>query len=237
MKKLLLASVLCLILTFTSCSGNNNNNETQVTEWRPSSTAKVEKPQAGGIEIKEEKININSDKNKATKATTKPTEATEETTEATEPIPTQGVLNPNGHVPVTTVMGSLSKSDLDFVYGKNTLKLNDNIENIFTAIGEDNVSQELSASKMEYIYPDFTLHTYIDQEDNEKLEKIIITKEAIATPKGVKIGDYASALVRIYGNPTKQEKNTKQYEKDGKQLIFKYADNHITEISYRYIVK
>ena len=90
---------------------------------------------------------------------------------------------------------------------------------------------------MQYTYEDFTLYTYIDENDNEKLEKILINKENISTSKGVKIGDYASALVRIYGNPTKQENGVKFYEKDSKQLIFKYKDNLITEISYQYIIK
>ena len=235
MKKLILLSLLCLTMAFSSCT-EGNTDEIQITEWRPSSTAEPRNTQTKiDFEVKEERVKL--DNSKKTNTTTKATEETEEPTEATEttmPIPTQGVVNPNGHIPVTTALGSFSKTDVDFTYGKNTIKLNDSIENIFTAIGEDNVSQELSAKKMSYAYEDFTLYTYIDEKNNEKLEKIHITKDGISTSKGVKINDYASALVRIYGNATKQENGIKYYEKDSKQLIFKYKDNHITEIIYQY---
>lgn len=243
MKKLILFSLLCLVLTFSAC-GNGNTSETQeVTEWKPSSVAETKEKSIGNVGVQEEQVKI-EEKEETIQVevvtqpleTEEPTEETEKPTETekTTQVPTQGVANPNGHIPVTTAMGSFGKGDTDFVYKKSTLKLNDKIENIFKKIGEDNISQEISKNRMEYSYEDFTLYTRIDKNNNETLERILIKKKNIPTTKGVEIGDYASALVRIYGNPTKQESGIKYYEKDGKQLIFKYENNLITAIIYQY---
>ena len=225
-KTLLLSSILSTVLLLSACTNNNSQPEettTQVTEWTATTAAPTVIPTDPTIKIKEQK---------ATVATKKATEATETTTEA--PLHTQGVENPNGHIPVTTVKGSFKSSDLEFIYEDATIKLNDKIENIFEAIGEDNISAEISDTQMEYQYEDFTLCTYINEKDVEKLEKIIISNKSLSTPKGVKIGDYASQLRRVYGDPIERKNGAYYYGTATKQLIFGYENNLITQITYQY---
>lgn len=234
MKKLLLISLFCVVMMFSACNNTGNTNETEITEWKPTATAEVKKSKAGLVNIVEEQVEVDEKSYPNVEASevteTESTQPTEETTE----VPTQGVANPKGHIPVTTVMGSFASADADFIYQDATIKPGDNIENIFKKIGEDNVSQEITETEWMYTYKDFVLYTYIDEENNEILIKVEPLNKNLPTSKGVKVGDYASGLVRIYGNPTKQENGTKYYEKDKKQLIFKYENNLITEIIYAY---
>lgn len=235
MKKLLLISLLCIVTMLSACNNIGNTDETEITEWKPTATAEVKRPQAGVVNVVEEQVEV--DKKEAEKVDpTETTEATEATdaTDETVVIPTQGVVNPNGHRPVTTAMGSFGVTDADFIYGDATIKLNDDIEKVFKAVGEDNIAQEITETQWKYSYNDFVLYTYIYKDNSEKLIKIEPLNKTLATSKGVKVGDYASALVRIYGNPTKQENGIKYYEKEKKQLIFKYENNLITEIVYEY---
>ena len=240
MKKLLVLSLLCVAVLFSSCGVLGNTEATEVTEWKPAATAEVNKNQSAIVNVIEEKVKVDEETYSVTETfeATETEESTEteatKSTEETTAVPTQGVVNPYGHRPVTTAMGSFSPEDADFIYENSVIKPGDDIENVFEAIGEDNISQEVTETQWKYIYKDFVLYTDIDAQDNETLIKIEPLNKNHSTSKGVKIGDYASALVRIYGNPVKQENGVKTYEKDKKQLIFKYENNRITEITYGY---
>ena len=235
MKKLLTV-FLCMIPLLTACGANNaQKGTTEVTEWKAPSTAETKAPLYGGFDIQEEQVKIDPDS--TVYETPQATEATEETetTEETQPIPTQGVVNPNGHIPVTTAMGSFSVEDLNFPCGSGTITLNSKIEEVFALAGEDNISKEISENQMEYVYKDFSLSTYINEKGIEKVEKILVKTNSTPTASGVKVGDYASSLVKIYGNPIKQETAIKYYGTETQQLIFKHSNNRITEICYLYI--
>jgi len=238
MKKLLLIQLLCVVVIFSACNTFGNTNATEVTEWKPTATAEVKKNQSAIVNVIEEQVEVNEENYpvseiiEATETETE-TESTQPTEETTA-VPTQGVANPNGHRPVTTAMGSFDSADADFIYENSVIKPGDDIVNVFKEIGEDNIAQEITETQWKYIYKDFVLYTVIDENNSEKLIKIEPLDKNHTTSKGVKIGDYASALVRTYGNATKQENGVKYYEKDKKQLIFKYEDNRITEIVYGY---
>lgn len=231
MKKMVIISIiLCMMIILPSCSGTENifYETTEVTEWKPTSTqGKATTDSTSDFGAKEEVVEI-------LPRPTQPTTETQEETETESELPTQGVLNPNGHIPVTTVTGAISADDLKFVYKDATIVLNSAIEDVFELIGEDNSSKLISDDITEYEYEGFIIYTYANDKGIEKVDKIVVTDEGYSTLKGVKTGDYASSLKKIYGNPIEQGNGIKSYAIGKEKLIFNYKDNIITQISYEY---
>ena len=163
----------------------------------------------------------------------KPTEKKEKKKKETE-VPTQGVVNPKGHIPVTTVMGNTTDEDLVFIWQDFSIPLNQKVEYIFKEIGEDNSAYEIPGNEMAYEYEDFIIYTYLDKKETERVKKIEILTENYSTRKGVSYGDYASALKKHYGNPVYQKSNEKHFGSKAKRVIFTYQNNLITELTYEF---
>ncbi|MBQ5398042.1 MAG: hypothetical protein IIU14_01245 [Ruminococcus sp.] len=170
---------------------------------------------------------------------TKPTEPTEKPTKKsakkpTKAVPTQGKTKPNTHVVVTYPKGVFHSSDLIFRKGSISLELGEDWEDALKDLKKQGDVNEISGKRTEHEYSNFTVTTYKD-EDDEYIEKIEITDDTLATPRGVRIGDFASRLRKIYGDPIKRTKTAYVYGNEDESLVFTYENNMIDSIYYKII--
>lgn len=230
MKKLFtlyLASVLAILVLTASCSNANTTNK-KITESKTETTAL--KTTAAKTEVATETV---KEKTVKTKSPTEKKEKKVKTVPTTTP-PTQGKTKPNTRVVVTQpAKGSFSVSDLVFSYKGKKISLNDKIEDVFEKFGEDYSLGEISDTQFDYEYDGFTVTSYTKNKV-ERVESISVDGENISTPKGVKIGTYASRLKRYYGDAKKVTETEYIYGSGSKTLVFNYEDNLVTEFSYIY---
>lgn len=235
MKKCILFALIATTAIFAvSCS--NSQQDQEVTAWIASTTAtQAEETTEQDVTVKAEEV-TESGKKKSSSSTSKSKKKKnkQETTEETTEPPTQGVVKSGRNVEVTTVVGSISGSDFNFIYNGATVKLNSKIDTVFESVGEDNVSTELSKKKMEYDYSDFIITTYIDDNGTERVEKIVVVSEDLTTAKGAGFGTYGTGLRRIYGNDYTTKGSTITYTSGSKKLVFTVEDNLVIGISYVY---
>lgn len=235
MKRILIIAIaLFLTVIATSCGEQGDTSETTESAVVIQITSQAVSKQSGD-EIKEEKIT------KATKpnqTTTEPTDATQPSTAAKtkkkkrKTLPTQGDVVPNTYVAVTTEPnGSFDSSDLEFVFEGAFIDLNDDIEDAIAILGDDNAASELSKTKTEYEYEDVTLLAYASG-DTERVEKITVTSDRLATTKGAKVGMYGTKLRTVYGIPTHKNETTYIYNYGNKSLVFHIENNIVTSYSY-----
>jgi hypothetical protein len=232
MKNFALVSVVALIVLFTSCTVAEQQ---EVTEWTPATTSSQTTAQPTTTEetVKVIKVKAETDPTTTEKKKTQKSKK-KEPTETTTAVPTQGVVKSGRHIVVTTVKGSLNKKDFYFVYDSATIKLNDKIDKVFDAFGDDYSFTELKKGKTEYEYAQFTITSYTDSNDEERVEQIVIEDENWATLKGAKFGYYGTALKRIYGDPASNSKGVMTYTSGNNNLIFSVEDNLVTGISLKY---
>lgn len=230
MKKLItLVMLLTVIITAASCSnGQSAEAEPTVTDIPETETVSVK-----STEVTVENKKVKSSAKKAVKTPTEKKEKKTTTAPTTKP-PTQGKTKPNTHVAVTRPKkGSFSANDLNFVYKKKTLKLNQNVEEIFKWFGDDYAEGDLSDNRMEYEYDDFIITTYKDGK-TERVDSIEIVGEGVATPKGAKIGMFASWLKRYYGDANKMTDTEYVFGSGSRTLTFTYEGNTVTGYIYKY---
>lgn len=226
MKKSALLCLIIMVVMLVSCT---QQEQLQVTEWKPAPTTEAQTETATEQKVKVVKVKVETEPaDKKNKKETKPP------TEPSEP-PTQGVVKPGRHIQVTTVKGSLNPKDFYFVYGSATVKLNDTIEAIYESLGEEDSLKELGKGKKQYTYSDFILTTYTDKKGQERLEEVVITEDSWSTAKGATVGYYGTALRRIYGDPVSNKKGVITYRSGANNLIFTVEDNLVTGISLKYI--
>lgn len=234
MKRITCAAFAVLItLLFAACNSQPDTlTETTLaptqTESSSESTTKKSQVAYGSVDIQEETVQKTDVKKKKV---TKPeaTEATESTAPTTMP-PTQGVTKAGRQIVVTTVVGSLTSTDLDFVYGSATIKLNERVEEVFTSLGRNDYEAP-EKKKNVYDFEEFIMNSYVE-DGIERIDKITVTDENYSTAKGAKIGMYASQLRRIYGDADKVTTTEYIFGSSTKTLTFTYEDNIVTGISY-----
>lgn len=229
MKKLFALLIISAVLVSAAACKNSAPVETtaartETTETASKNTAapSTAKPTETAAKDKEKKKSPTEKKEKVKK--TKPT---------TMP-PTQGKTKPNTRVAVIRPSkGSFSASDLVFKHKGKSINLGDDIETVFKKFGEDYALGEVSDTEFEYEYDGFTVGTFTKNK-KEKVGYITISEENVSTPKGVKIGSYASRLKRYYGDAKKVTETEYIYGSGSKTLSFSYEDNIVTEINYIY---
>ncbi len=231
-----------IILCLTACS-RPVTSETVVTEYKTegsflaNDTTAAAKTTASEIKIIEKTVEKSdkqgSDKEKSDKKKS-PTEKREKVkkTKPTTMPPTQGKTRPNTHVVVVRpTKGSFSSADLTFKHKGKTINLGDDIETVTKKFGEDYGLAEVSKTVTEYEYDSFTVGTK-KQGKKEKVIYIDVLEDDVTTPKGVKIGMYASRLKRYYGDATRVTETQYIYGSTSRTLTFYYEDNIVTEFMY-----
>ena len=148
-------------------------------------------------------------------------------------LPTQGDVNPNaGNIQVVTEPdGSFDESDLEFVFEGAFIYLDDDIDDALAILGDDNSATELSKTKIEYEYDDLTVVSY-EKNGKEKVESISVTTDKLPTPKGAKVGMYATKLRTVYGVPNQKSETAYTYAKGKKSLVFNIENNIVSSYSY-----
>lgn len=225
MRKLSFLSLIMAVIMFSSCTAQE---KIEVTEWTPAPTTEAP-TETVTEEVKVKKMKIETDpiaKKKKKKETQPETEPSN--------LPTQGAVKPGRHIQVTTVKGSLSEKDFYFIYGSSTIMLNDTLEKLYEEVGEEDTIKVLNKKKTQYEYPDFVVTTYKDENQQERIEEIVVTEESWATAKGATVGYYGTALRRIYGDPVSNEKGIVTYTMGSNNLIFSVENNLVTGISFKY---
>ncbi len=229
--------IFLIIFSLTACS-RPGTFETEVTEYKSGNTSLADKTTpaskttASEIKIIEKTVETtDKDKSDKKKSPTEKKEKVKKTKPTTMP-PTQGKTRPNTHVVVIRPKkGSFSGSDLTFKYKGKTINLNDEIETVLKKFGEDYGLSEVSKTETEYEYDGFTVGTK-KQGKKEKVIYIDVLEDYISTPKGVKIGMYASRLKRYYGDATRVTETQYIYGNGNRTLTFYYEDNIVTEFIY-----
>lgn len=222
MKRLFAFLLLFLVaLSLSACT--DSESAVQVTEWKPA-TSPTTTTEAATEEDTVKVIKIRAETDPPAKKNNK---------EETEPL-TQGVVQPGRHIQVTTVRGSISIKDMEFVYKSATVKLNDPMIKVFENLGTDYGYTDLGNGKMEYEYEHFILTSYSDEDDVQRLEQLVLTDSKVCTNKGAKIGNYGTAMRRIYGDEDISENGVMTYNYQDTSLSFSVEDNIITAITYKY---
>ncbi len=233
MKKIFAAGAALAVLFLSACNApspqpEQPSSKTKATESDTQTTTKKKNRASSEVNVKTETIK----KTKAVKKKShkpKATEATETTVPTTMP-PTQGATKAGRNIVVTTVKGSFSSSDLDFIYGSETIRLNEKVEDVFTKLGDDSY-EEPDKKRNIYDFDDFELCSYVE-DGVERVDKITVIDENYSTAKGAKIGMYASRLRRIYGDADKFTKTEYVFGGGTKTLTFTYENNIVTGIAY-----
>ncbi len=229
MKKISALIIILAVAVLSASCSNSSASKSKVKKTTVKPTAIATSTTAKEVKIK--KKAVKKDLSKATK----PTEKAEKksTTKATTAPPTQGKTKPNTHIVVTSIpKGSFSSSDLNYVYKKKTLKLNQKVEDAFKMFGEDYAEGEISKNRFEYEYDDFILTTYTE-DDTERIDSIEVIGEGVVTPKGAKIGMYASRLKRLFGDANKFTDTEYVFGSGSKTLTFTYEGNIVTGFIYK----
>lgn len=242
MKKLLSVMVIAALALMCSCAKTETETTAPKTT-KPTVTTEAETSVTEADSTVTEPVTTQTaaatTKPAVTKKT-KPTEprekATEKPPQTTKPVPTQGKTKPHTRVAVTFPKGSFGSADLVFKKGSVTIKLNEKIKDVLKRFKSEPEETELSSERSQYEYDDFIITTYIDENDNERVCRIEVTENTIETAKGIRIGEYASRLRKVYGEPMERTKTAYYYGNDEKQLIFVYSGNKIEGIHYKYDV-
>ncbi len=235
MKKILLILALSAAAVLSSCSAAKNVETTSSRTTAPTTAPTTQTQASSSTAVVTEIVTTKETSKKATK----PTEPTEKATKKkptkpTRPVPTQGRTKPNTHVVVTFPKGSFTDSDLVFTKGNIKINLGESWKKALKKLGKKGDVTEISSKRTEYDYSNFTVTTLL-VDDEELVEKIEITDDTLATPRGIRIGSFASRLRKTYGDPYKKNDTAYRYGNDEKMLYFTYEDNMVDGIYYKII--
>lgn len=233
MKKFLIILFAGVLAVMGASCGESENDKPKETEVQINITSRdISKTE--GEKIQEEIVK------RATKPGADATEPRDATEPSTSPkkkkkksaLPTQGEVMPGTYVQVTTEPnGSFDSSDLDFIFEGAYIYLNDTIDDARGILGDDIGANEISKTKTEYEFDDVTIVAY-EKDGTEKIEKITVTTDKIATKKGAKIGMYGTKLRPVYGVPTQKSETAYTYTKGNKSLVFNLQNNVVYSYSY-----
>jgi hypothetical protein len=82
-----------------------------------------------------------------------------------------------------------------------------------------------------YVYDGFRILAYSDGGE-AVITSIELTNDAVSTPEGIRIGDGADFIIRMYGVPNRREKSLIEYESGGVRLRFALSDGAVRSVKY-----
>ena len=82
-----------------------------------------------------------------------------------------------------------------------------------------------------YVYDGFRILAYSDGGE-AVITSIELTNDAVSTPEGIRIGDGADFISRMYGVPNRREKSLIEYESGGVRLRFALSDGTVRSVKY-----
>ena len=82
-----------------------------------------------------------------------------------------------------------------------------------------------------YVYDGFRILAYSNGGE-AVITSIELTNDAVSTPEGIRIGDGADFIIRMYGVPNRREKSLIEYESGGVRLRFALSDGAVRSVKY-----
>ena len=82
-----------------------------------------------------------------------------------------------------------------------------------------------------YIYSGFRLLAY-SEKGEETVCAVELTNDAVSTPEGIRLGDSAETVVKVYGVPSRRENDLIEYESGGVKLRFALSKGTVKLIKY-----
>ena len=82
-----------------------------------------------------------------------------------------------------------------------------------------------------YHYSGYDIYT-LYQDGKEIIERVVITSDAVATERGVRIGDKLHDVVTVYGRDYEKKGENIEYDGERCRLQFLFRDGVVTSIRY-----
>ena len=124
-----------------------------------------------------------------------------------------------------------------FAYHGTAVRIGDDGVAVAAALGQPLDYQESGScgaekNDKEYYYAGFRFDT-VWQDGVDRIVRITLTDDSVATPEGVRIGDSQSAVVAAYGDGYTQAANGLAYNDGNCELLFGIRDGVVVSVQYR----
>ena len=123
--------------------------------------------------------------------------------------------------------GNLEETDLSFPVGGGALYVGQDFDTADSILGGFNTEAEISGGKT-YSYNECTITTYIDDNDDEYISKIVVSSPNYSIAKSISVGSTTDDLLEAFGDA---EYGT-TYTWGSRMLEFVVSGNVVTEIVY-----
>ncbi|MBE6698276.1 MAG: hypothetical protein E7581_07120 [Ruminococcaceae bacterium] len=124
-----------------------------------------------------------------------------------------------------------------FAYNGQSIHIGDDGNTVAAALGAytDYIEEDSCGGEgpdKTFVYPGFRFYTVM-QNGVDRIVKIVLTDDSVATPQGIKIGDAKSAVVAAYGDSYTETADGGLIYTDGStKLMFGIRDGVVTAIHY-----
>ena len=127
--------------------------------------------------------------------------------------------------------------DLAFTFQKTTIHMDDEAETIFKTLKKSDECFEQESCSYQgvdrtYTYDGFELGTYALTGQSEKIKRVVILDDSVATPEGLTIGSDFEDMVSAYGSGYEKEDGCYCYTAGNTQLKIETEHGAVIEIVY-----
>ena len=130
-----------------------------------------------------------------------------------------------------------SGQEYAFAHGGTAIRIGDNGNTVAAALGtySDYIEEDSCGGEgpdKTFVYPGFRFDTVMTG-GVDRIVKIVLTDDSVATPQGIKIGDAKSAVIAAYGDGYTETADGGLVYTDGvTKLMFGIRDGVVTAIHY-----
>ncbi len=127
--------------------------------------------------------------------------------------------------------------EYSFAYNGKTFRIGEDGNAVAASLGAytDYIEEDSCGGEgpdKSFVYPGFRFDTVM-QNGTDRIVRIVVTDDSVATPQGVKIGDAKSAVVSAYGDGYIQTADGNLVYSDGyTKITFGIRDGVVTAIHY-----
>ena len=127
-----------------------------------------------------------------------------------------------------------------FVHNNVKINTNDLVDPLISALGSDysyKESPSCAYTGMDkfYIYNGFSIYTYPDNDAVDHVLQVVLTDDSLSTPEGLTLGDAASKVTDLYGEPAKKSDSSYLYTDGTTNLVITIKNDVVSAIQYIYV--
>ena len=127
-----------------------------------------------------------------------------------------------------------------FVHNNVKINTNDLVDPLISALGSDysyKESPSCAYTGMDkfYIYNGFSIYTYPDNDAVDHVLQVVLTDDSLSTPEGLTLGDAASKVSELYGEPAKKSDSSYLYTDGTTNLVITIKNDVVSAIQYIYV--